>query len=143
MPGSAESRRGFTLVELMVVVAVVGTLAAIAVPRFAETIRLANEGATKGNLGILRSSLSVYYADMDGQYPSELTPLLTPGNKYLSQPLSAYTIIHDKTRTIDYVADPEDSDTGHWAYVNSGSNWGKMYIACTHSDTKGNLWSQY
>ncbi|MBI5202820.1 MAG: type II secretion system protein [Elusimicrobia bacterium] len=127
----------------MVVVAIVGTLAAIAIPRFASTIRQANEGSTKGNLGVMRSALSVYYADHDGLYPSDLTPLLTPGNKYLSQPLAAYTIVHDKSRVVDYVEDAGSEDSGRWAYVNSGSNWGKIYIACTHTDTKGNLWSQY
>ena len=63
------SRRGFTLIELMIVVAIIGTLSAIAVPKFASLVRKSQDGATKGNLGRLRSAMSIYYSDMEGYYP--------------------------------------------------------------------------
>src|SRR5436309_187889 len=59
------------MVELMIVIAIIGILAAIAVPQFGKLIAKSNEGTTKGNLGALRSALSIYYADTEGQYPSE------------------------------------------------------------------------
>ena len=61
-----KKKKGFTLIELMIVVAIIGILAAIAIPKFADLIRKSNEGATKGNLGSVRSALSIYFADNDG-----------------------------------------------------------------------------
>src|ERR1700674_4365058 len=74
---------GFPLIELMIVVAIIGILAAIAIPKFASLLRKSSEGATKGNLGSIRSSLSIYYGDMEGQFPSTLVSLDFQG-KYLS-----------------------------------------------------------
>jgi prepilin-type N-terminal cleavage/methylation domain-containing protein len=65
---SVAKKSGFTLIELMIVVAIIGILASIAIPKFADLIRKSKEGATKGNLGSLRSALSIYYGDMEGTY---------------------------------------------------------------------------
>src|SRR5687768_3813539 len=76
-------KKGFTLIELMIVVAIIGILAAIAIPKFADLIRKSNEGATKGNLGAIRSAMSIYYGDMEGIYPNDPASLSING-KYLS-----------------------------------------------------------
>ena len=57
----------------MIVVAIIGILAAIAIPKFADLIRKSQEGATKGSLGALRSALTIYYGDMEGVYPATST----------------------------------------------------------------------
>jgi prepilin-type N-terminal cleavage/methylation domain-containing protein len=64
--------KGFTLIELMIVVAIIGILAAIAIPRFAQMLEKSREGATKGNLGSLKSAASIYYGDQQGIWPSTL-----------------------------------------------------------------------
>lgn len=65
-----RSKKGFTLVELMIVVAIIGILAGIAIPRYMNFIRRSREGATKGNLGAVRSALNIYYSDTEGIFPS-------------------------------------------------------------------------
>ena len=70
---NVKTKRGFTLIELMIVVAIIGILAAIAIPKFAQLITKSNEANTKGNLGAMRSALSIYYRDMEGWYPTDST----------------------------------------------------------------------
>jgi type II secretory pathway pseudopilin PulG len=47
----------------MLVVAIIGILAAIAIPQFSNMTTKSKEGATKGNLGALRSALQIYFGD--------------------------------------------------------------------------------
>lgn len=64
--------KGFTLIELMIVVAIIGILAAIAIPRFAALIDKAREAGARGNLGALRSAIAIYYGDTKGYWPRSL-----------------------------------------------------------------------
>jgi prepilin-type N-terminal cleavage/methylation domain-containing protein len=69
--------KGFTLIELMIVVAIIGILAAIAIPKFAQMLEKSREGATKGNLGSLKSAASIYYGDQQGLWPTTLNSYST------------------------------------------------------------------
>ena len=66
--------RGFTLIELMLVVAIIGLLAAIAIPKMANLIDKAREAALKASLGTLRSAIAIYYADNEGFFPKYNMP---------------------------------------------------------------------
>jgi prepilin-type N-terminal cleavage/methylation domain-containing protein len=70
---------GFTLIELMIVVAIIGILASIAIPKFASLVRKAQEGATKGSLSSIRAALQIYYGDMEGLFPSNPSVGAAPG----------------------------------------------------------------
>jgi general secretion pathway protein G len=64
-----EMKRGFSLVELMIVVAVLGILAAIVIPQFQEHATQAKEAVAKDSLRILRSAIELYTARHGGIPP--------------------------------------------------------------------------
>ncbi|MHB2026775.1 MAG: type II secretion system protein [Elusimicrobiota bacterium] len=140
---SRTGASGFTLIELMIVVAIIGILAAIAIPKFADLIRESKEGATKGNLGSVRSALSIYYGDQQGIYPQQLYDL-TLSSKYLSAvPLAKTPSYHsDSSAEVDASA---VSDAGGWFFDNvpTDANYGTVLVNCTHTDTVGNVWDTY
>ena len=75
--GRRKHRAGFTLIELMLVVAIIGLISAIAIPKFANLIDKAKEATIKGTMGATRSAMTIYYADSEGIVPSSIH-LLVP-----------------------------------------------------------------
>ena len=75
---SSRRSRGFTLVELMIVLAIIGILLAISVPVYVGTIRHAREAVLRDDLFQLRSLIDQYTMDKQ-QAPQSLDDLVTAG----------------------------------------------------------------
>lgn len=67
-------KRGFTLIEMLVVMAIIATLLTLAAPRYFGSLDRANEAVLKENLKAMRDTLDKFYADQ-GRFPSNLDEL--------------------------------------------------------------------
>ncbi len=70
---------GFTLIELMIVVVVIGILAAIAIPNFASLERRAQESSVKSNMHTVQMVMEDYSVQNNGQYPTTAASALPDG----------------------------------------------------------------
>ncbi len=60
--GLMRNPAGFTLIELVIIIVVLGILAAVAIPKYFDMVSDAKESACRGALGGLRSAVSIWYA---------------------------------------------------------------------------------
>jgi general secretion pathway protein G len=98
-------RRGFTLVELLVVMAILATLLSIAAPRYFGSVERAKEGALRQSLAVMRDSIDKYYGD-NGRYPDDLADLVK--HRYLrALPVDPFT---DSTASWIFVPPPPGTD---------------------------------
>lgn len=75
MKTTRKPESGFTLIELIVVIAIIGILATIALPRLTHAPRRAQEAVLKTNLRAMRDAINQFYAD-EGHYPPALDALV-------------------------------------------------------------------
>ena len=98
-----SNKKGFTLIELLIVVVIIGILAAIAIPKFANTKDKAYVAAMKSDLRNLATYEEQYAADSNGLYFSGAATSATP--------LNGFTPSQNVTITAVIVAGPPQSWT--------------------------------
>ncbi len=78
--GDQDSRGGFTLVEILLVVAILGILAGVAVVGLKGRTQKANIAATRTSIQAVQTAVDVYETD-NGVYPAAMQALLTKGSE--------------------------------------------------------------
>ncbi|HNG45353.1 MAG TPA: prepilin-type N-terminal cleavage/methylation domain-containing protein [Elusimicrobiota bacterium] len=140
----------FTLIELMLVVAIIGLLAAIAIPKFANLVDKSKEAAARGKLGTMRSAMNLYYADNEGGYPAgflatgePLVPRYLDKVPYVEMPRTVASGRHRgkfmASGGVPCCVDDWFSDfetAWHYSLVDHA-----VRLNCTHTDSKGTTWS--
>lgn len=127
-----KNERGFTLVELLIVIVILGLLAAIVIARFGGATRGSKEANLKGNLRTIRSALEAYKASSKGNsYPTVLDDLWngtaadvyekTFVEKILTDPFLRKKTIYQVTSTDNL--DPTDTFIIRNSEISGGGGW--------------------
>jgi general secretion pathway protein G len=115
-----RSDRGFTLVELLVVISLISILAAMGLVQYKNSILRTQESVLKTDLFRVRDAIDQYYADK-GKYPASLDALVSDG--YLRKiPEDPVTKSTDTWQTIPAEADPNNPSSEPGIYdIKSGA----------------------
>ena len=118
--GRTRDARGFTIIELMVVMTIIVTLATIGMVQYRQSVQFAKESVLKDDLFKMRDAIDQYYADKN-QYPPTLDDLVTAG--YLrSLPKDPITNSTTTWQAVPAEPDPNNPSIAPGVYdVKSGS----------------------
>ncbi|MBN1918204.1 MAG: prepilin-type N-terminal cleavage/methylation domain-containing protein [Verrucomicrobia bacterium] len=124
--------RGFTLVEIILVIIIIGILAAIIVPKFAGQQDNAKIATTKANLNSLRSAVRLFQSDNNGDLPGTLGALVPTYIRVLPE---------------EAISDPPSTDVvaavdggGGWAY---DATTGEVAVNLSGNDPNGDAYAAY
>lgn len=107
--------RGFSLIELIVALAILSTILAIAVPRYFNNIETAQENVLREDLYVMRSAIDHYFSDKS-LYPNVLGDLVTQ-NYLRAIPTDPFT----KSSNSWVIVAPADPTLGAVYDIHSGS----------------------
>ena len=101
-----QNRKGFTLIELLIVVVIIGILAAIAIPKFANTKEKAYVSAMKSDLRNLATAQETYFGDYqvyatpaDGDNTNITTKIFDKAGNVIWQPSTGVSVFGSGTST--------------------------------------------
>ncbi len=141
--------RAFTIIELMISIAVIGLLSAIALPKFSEINSKAKVANVQGNLANLRTSIGIYMA-RTGEYPDlenneNLEDIVYDTYKFTdfySRSVMPYTPTSENTDKINSVVTTR-SNIGGWLYLyDTGDIYANLEDGNYTGDEVNEVWEE-
>ena len=111
-----QHKKGFTLIELLIVVVIIGILAAIAIPKFANTKEKAYVASMKSDLRNLVTAQEAYFSDYNSVYASSTTAM---GTNY--QTSSGVTVTINSASGTGWKATAKSASTAKTCAISLGS----------------------
>jgi len=118
------NKSGFTLIELVMVIVILGILSAIAIPKFADLTTQAKISAGKGGLGAIRSAVAIDYAKSatsgTAAFPSAVTTALFADSLIPKNPLNNSTSV----AAVAVVPSGTQTSSDGWWYISASGRIG-------------------
>ncbi len=117
-----RKRKGFTLIEMLIVIVVIAILALIVIPRLLGAGRKAKEATLRGDLHQLRNAIQQFEADC-GDYPFAASQLMTQpgdgtvGGTNIALDVNGWQGPYLRTPDNDLPADPFTESPATWSYT--------------------------
>ncbi len=147
-----NNKKGFTLVELVIVIAILGILAMYALPKYQGIIKEARSSEAQAQLGSVRSALGIYYAKNHGVYPAQLDGTIFADGSVPEVEVTDSNGTVVKSNAVatgngdGVVASSEVTDAGGWVYDVKSGTYDKADVRINSKGTDpvtGKYWYQY
>ena len=134
-PAMKENKKGFTLLELLVVISIIGILAALLLANFNATRERARDAARQSDIKQYQTSLGQYASENTGLYPVETSIIrICDENDFWSTDLGLPICIDDPqapvvTQRYWYLSNDTGTEYAVWAQLENGTD---LWVLCSN-----------